>query len=157
MCSLKLSSREAQIVDLVNAGKSPDEICEKLGIKKSTYYSLKSTAMKKYKELNSKVVMIKKKDASATKKKSVSSKSITKHTKCKNCGDNCTCNHEETVEVKRCRSFSEFKDMMSKVKVHGTTLKDRVAEFKVIYCKACIYPSRCNECPTKVLMEKYLY
>lgn len=59
--------------------------------------------------------------------------------------------------IKKCKSWVEFASMMASVKVLQKSLEDRVDEFKEAYCAACIYPSRCDQCPTKVLMNKYLF
>lgn len=138
-----LNKREQQIWDLVQSGKSYEEIHEELSLSTAsvrTYYYRAKKILKDEGKL---------KEESPLKKAKASLEKI--------------CREEEKVEdsgpIYKCRSFAEFKQMMEKVRPKSpkSDLAARIAEFKDAYCMACIYEKyRCNECPTKVLIEKYL-
>lgn len=139
-----LNEREQQVYGLVIAGKTYAEIAKELKISESSARTYWYRAKKK-KGSN---------EAEPAKKKTVKEK-------IQEAVDKAVAKVKAEltppVQLKRCGSFREFSDMMTKVTVNSETLEDRVAEFKDVYCKVCIYPNRCKECPTKVLMDKYLF
>lgn len=137
-----LNKREQQIWDLVQSGKSYEEIHEELGLSTAsvrTYYYRAKKILKDEGKL---------KEESPLKKAKASLEKTYREEKV-----------EDSGPIYKCRSFPEFKQMMEKVRPKSpkSDLAARVAEFKDAYCMACIYEKyRCNECPTKVLIEKYL-
>ncbi len=139
-----LNKREQQVHGLVTAGKTYAEIAKKLKISESSARTYWYRAKKK-KGSN---------EAEPAKKRTVKEK-------IQEAVDKAVAKVKAEltppVQLKRCSSFEEFSDMMTEVTVNGETLEDRVAEFKEVYCKVCIYPNRCKKCPTKVLMDKYLF
>lgn len=136
MCNL--TPKEQQVWDLFLQGNISKNISKKLDLKISTVQTYISKIRKKLKDAAPKVIVKKAKDNSL-KTTSASSEVLSRNAK-----------------LKRCSSFTEFKNMMKDVKVLGTTLEERVEEFRTVYCRVCIYPNKCNECPTKILMNKYL-
>lgn len=137
-----LNKREQQIWDLVQSGKSYEEIHEELSLSTAsvrTYYYRAKKILKDEGKL---------KEESPLKKAKASLEKTYREEKV-----------EDSGPIYKCRSFTEFKQMMEKVRPKSpkSDLAARVAEFKDAYCMACIYEKyRCNECPTKVLIEKYL-
>lgn len=136
-----LNKREQQIWDLVQSGKSYEEIHEELSLSTAsvrTYYYRAKKILKDEGKL---------KEESPLKKAKASLEKTYKE------------EIEDSGPIYKCRSFPEFKQMMEKVRPKSpkSDLAARIAEFKDTYCMACIYEKyRCNECPTKVLIEKYL-
>ena len=132
-----LSKREQQVYDLMICGVSVKDAAKRLNLAESSVRTYWSKSRSKMGSANSE----KKKPSLADKIKAAVDAAVAKATE---------------PQLKRCSSFAEFKDMMNKISVKSETLEDRVAEFKDVYCKVCIYPTRCKECPTKILMDKYL-
>jgi DNA-binding CsgD family transcriptional regulator len=133
-----LRPREQQIHDLMKKNKSAIEIADETGLAVSSVKTYMSRIHTYLAEKSSEV-----KTALKARKDDIVSKV------------------KEAIkpepQLKRVNTFEEFTRMMNEVSVKGSTLEERVAEFKDAYCKVCIYPNRCNECPTKVLMDKYLF
>lgn len=144
-----LSKREKQVYDLISDGMSAAEVAIKLGIAVASVRTYMSKAKGKMSDgfhTKPKAFIVKKKDPTA---KRIITEVATKVMK--------KLSEIQEPDLKRCHSFSEFSDMMSKISVKSRSLEGRVEEFKDVYCKVCIYPNRCKECPTKVLMNKYLF
>lgn len=139
-----LNEREQQVYGLVIAGKTYAEIAKELKISESSARTYWYRAKKK--KGSNETEPAKKKTVKEKIQEAVD-KAVAK----------VKAELTPPVQLKRCGSFREFSDMMTKVTVNSETLEDRVAEFKEVYCKVCIYPNRCKECPTKVLMDKYLF
>lgn len=136
-----LNKREQQIWDLVQSGKSYEEIHKELGLSTAsvrTYYYRAKKILKDEGKLKEESLL---KKAKVFLEKTFEKKD------------------DEPQPIYKCSSFTEFKQMMEKVRPKSpkSDLAARIAEFKDAYCMACIYEKyKCNECPTKVLIEKYL-
>lgn len=142
MCN-QLSEREAQIHELQKKGKTPDQISKETGLAVSSVRTY--------------ICRIKKKVQDTVKNPKKTKKSSKIKEFVKSVVADAVKTAVTSAILKRCNSFGEFTSMMEKVPVRGKSLVDRVEEFKDVYCKVCIYPTRCKECPTKVLMDKYLF
>lgn len=148
-----LSTREKQVYDLVSSGMSYPEVSEKLKIcvaSVRTYWckaKAKVKAKANQESKDSTVVYIKKQDSKKQVKKKVEKESGSRKS-----------SSTKEPELRRCSSFNEFSQMMDQVQVSPfINAQTRLEMFKDAYCKVCIYPNRCDECPTKVLMNKYLF
>lgn len=140
-----LTEREQQIKKLMDQQKSADTIAKETGLKLSS--------VKTY------MARVKNKTGATTESNARRSvKDIVKAAVAKAVSGTVRAVEEtkKATTLRRCSSFTEFQRMMQEVPVTGKTLEERVVEFKDVYCKVCIYPSRCNQCPTKILMDKYL-
>ena len=142
MC--KLSPTEKKIWDLWNKGQSADSIVNLLGLKLSSVRTYLSKIRRKIKSSEPRKIVVEKSVAN----KSAANKSALREL---------TKEEIRNSKLKRCSTFDEFLTMMKNVEVLSESAEDRIKEFKHVYCSVCIYPNRCNQCPTKVLMNKYLY
>lgn len=129
----KLSDRDKALWSAFMNGKSLSEISDAFKLKSSTIQTYLWRIKKKISDSQPKKFVVKKSSAVTQPKR------------------------DQGVQPRRCQTFLEFKNMMKDVVVQGTTLEERVAEFKKVYCQTCIYPTRCRVCPTEILMTKYLY
>ena len=143
-----LTKKEQRIYEGIKAGKSYKELAKELNLALSSvrtyWYKIK---VKLNQKDDSKIVYIQKKSGTKNIKRKIQENVALAIAGIKG---------KMEPSLKRCSSFTEFTDMMQKISVKGITLEDRVKEFKDVYCKVCIYPNMCKECPTKVLMDKYL-
>lgn len=153
-----LSKREKQVYDLVIGGADVNDVAAELGLAVTSvkaYVSRAKTKLNSVQHTEQRAYIVKKNE---NKRKKAT---ITDKIKC--AVDAAVAKvkeefaHAQEPALVRCKSFEEFSNMMSKISVKSSSLEDRVKEFKDVYCKVCIYPNRCRECPTKVLMDKYLF
>lgn len=177
MCKAKLKPGEQKVLDLFNQGKSIDAIAAKLGLKPSSVQTYLRRARKKMAAVDPEPCKLVVKKSKAKTKTAIKSDPIEEvavnilpegDVSPEDAELKVLLEKSESLEViakeklkdrdsklKRCKNFSEFTAMMGTVPVLSKTAKGRIQEFKDVYCKVCIYPSRCNECPTKILMDKY--
>lgn len=148
-----LSKREKQVYDLISDGMSVAEVAIKLGIAVGSVRTYMSKAKGKMRDgfhTKPRTFVVKKNKNPLDSMIKCAVDAVIAKAK------------EKLIELnepslERCKSFKEFSEMMSKISVKSDSLEDRVEEFKDVYCKVCIYPNKCQECPTKVLMDKYLF
>lgn len=135
-----LNAREKQVYELMEAGHNYQEISDTLHICVASVRTYASRVRSKIAKGELAEV------EPISKVKSTPAKSIKKLKIAK-------------VVPHRVNTWDEFIAMMSDVEVSADdSLKERVAEFKKVYCNVCTHsPYKCNQCPTTVLINKYLF
>ena len=147
MC-IKLSESEKKIKKLLDNGSSAAEMAKELNLKES---SVKTYLRRLKKKLS--LYIPKESDSAPVEKKDIERPESEK--KIKKLLDNGS-SAAEMANIERPKSESELKKAISNLAVEGT-LPERVEELKSMVCKLCPQPHSCTSCPTKMILDKYLY